>query len=126
MYLSFLEDLLANETYILCWKYKIHKFYFGYKHKIINVVFTISANHRYVVSLIPTHRMVYSIQFYMMTLSTNCGRSVVYYVENIKSTNFILGTNTKSTNLRIHELVIFNQSTKIDAHEEKNFHSIIN
>jgi hypothetical protein len=35
MYLrSFLEDLLANETYTLCWKYKIHKFYFGYKHKI--------------------------------------------------------------------------------------------
>ena len=40
--------------------------------------------------------------------------------------NFILGTNTKSTNLRIHELVIFNQSTIIDAHEEKYFHSIIN
>jgi hypothetical protein len=46
-----------------------------------------------------------------------------YYVENIKSTNFILGTNTKSTNLRIHELVIFNQSTNIHAHEEKYFHS---
>jgi hypothetical protein len=29
---------------------------------------------------------------------------LIYYVENIKSTNFILGTNTKSTNLRIHEL----------------------
>jgi hypothetical protein len=33
------------------------------------------------------------------------------YFENIKSTNFILGTvfvtNTKSKNLRIHELVIF-------------------
>jgi hypothetical protein len=38
-----------------------------------------------------------------------------YYVENIKSTNFILGTNTKSMNLRIHELVIFNQTTKIDT-----------
>jgi len=47
-----------------------------------------------------------------------------YYVENIKSTNFILGTNTKSTNIRIHELVIFNQTTKIDAHKEKYFHSI--
>jgi hypothetical protein len=46
-----------------------------------------------------------------------------YYVENIKSTNFILGTNTKSTNLRIHELVIFNQSMNIHAHEEKYFHS---
>jgi hypothetical protein len=34
-----------------------------------------------------------------------------------------LGTNTKSTNLRIHELVIFNQTMKIDAHEEKYFHS---
>jgi hypothetical protein len=34
-----------------------------------------------------------------------------------------LGTNTKSTNLRIHKLVIFNQATKIDAHEEKHFHS---
>ena len=32
--------------------------------------------------------------------------------------------NTKSTNLRIHELVIFNQSVKIDTHEEKSFHSI--
>jgi hypothetical protein len=41
---------------------------------------------------------------------------LIYYVENIKSTNFILGTNTKSTNLQIHELVIFNQTTKIDAH----------
>ena len=49
--------------------------------------------------------------------------SETYYVENIKSTNFILGTNTKSTNLRIHEIVIFNQTTKIDAHEEKYFHS---
>jgi len=49
---------------------------------------------------------------------------LIYYVENINSTNFILGTNTKSTNLRIHELVIFNQTTKIDAHEEKYFHSM--
>ena len=55
MYWSFLEDLLPNETDILCWKYT---FYFGYKHKI-------------------------------------------------------------------HELVIFNQTTKIDAHEEKYFHSIV-
>jgi hypothetical protein len=47
-----------------------------------------------------------------------------YYVENIKSTNFILGTNTKSTNLRIHELANFNQTMKIDTHEEKYFHSI--
>ena len=46
-----------------------------------------------------------------------------YYVENIKSTNFILGTNTKSTNLRIHEPVNFNQTTKIDTHKEKYFHS---
>ena len=50
---------------------------------------------------------------------------LINYVENIKSTNFILGTNTKSMNLRIHELVIFNQTTKIDAHEEKDFHSIL-
>jgi hypothetical protein len=28
-----------------------------------------------------------------------------YYVENIKYTNFSLGKNTKSTNLRIHEPV---------------------
>jgi hypothetical protein len=46
------------------------------------------------------------------------------YFEDIKSTNFILGTNTvtntKSKNLRIHELVIFSQTTKIDTHEEKN------
>jgi hypothetical protein len=26
-----------------------------------------------------------------------------YYVENIKSKNFILGINTKNTNLQIHE-----------------------
>jgi hypothetical protein len=26
-------------------------------------------------------------------------------------------------NLQIHELVIFNQTMKIDAHEEKYFHS---
>jgi hypothetical protein len=48
---------------------------------------------------------------------------LIYYVENIKFTNFILGTNTKSTNLQIHELVIFNQTMKIDADEEKYFHS---
>ena len=36
---------------------------------------------------------------------------------------FYLGTNTKSTKLRIHELVIFNQTTRSDAHEEKYFHS---
>ena len=35
-----------------------------------------------------------------------------------------MGTNTKSTNLRIHEFAIFNQTTKIDTHEEKYFHSI--
>ena len=35
-----------------------------------------------------------------------------------------MGKNTKSTNLQIHKLVIFNQTTKIDAHEEKYFHSI--
>ena len=45
-----------------------------------------------------------------------------YYVENIKSTNFILGTNTK-----IHKFTnpwIFNQTTKIDTHEEKYLYSI--
>ena len=36
---------------------------------------------------------------------------------------FYLGTNTKSTKIRIHELVIFNQTTRSDAHEEKYFHS---
>ena len=40
------------------------------------------------------------------------------YFENIKSTNFILGTvfvtNTKSKNLRIHELVIFTVYIKYD------------
>jgi len=41
-----------------------------------------------------------------------------------KINEFYFGTNTKSTNLRIHELEIFNQSTKIDTHEEKYFHSI--
>jgi hypothetical protein len=44
--------------------------------------------------------------------------SETYDVENIKSTNFILGTNTKST-----KLVTFNQTTKIDTQEEKYFHS---
>ena len=38
---------------------------------------------------------------------------------------FYFRTNTKSTNIRIHELVIFNQTTKIDTHEEKYFHSTI-
>jgi hypothetical protein len=55
--------------------------------------------------------------------------SETYYVENIKSTNFILVQPQnpriyKSTNLQIHELVIFNQTTKIDTHEEKYFHSM--
>ena len=48
-----------------------------------------------------------------------------YYVENIKYRNFILGTIIKSTNLRIHELVIFNQSMKIDAHKENYFYSTL-
>jgi hypothetical protein len=41
--------------------------------------------------------------------------SETYYVENIKSTN-----------LRIHEIVNFNQITKIHIHEEKYFHSNLN
>ena len=41
-----------------------------------------------------------------------------------KINKFYSGTNTKSTNLWIHELVIFNQTTKIDTHEEKYFHNI--
>jgi hypothetical protein len=41
-----------------------------------------------------------------------------------KIREFYFGTNTKSTNFWILELVIFNQTTKIDTHEEKNFHSI--
>jgi hypothetical protein len=56
--------------------------------------------------------------------ATHCNLLWIY-VENIKSTNFIFSINTKSTNLRIHELVIFNQTTKIDAHEEKYFHNIL-
>ena len=32
--LKFLEDFLPNETYILCWKYKIHKFIFNQTTKI--------------------------------------------------------------------------------------------
>jgi hypothetical protein len=36
-----------------------------------------------------------------------------FYVENIKATHFILGTNTKSTNLRIHELVILTKWQKL-------------
>ena len=51
--------------------------------------------------------------------------SETYYVKNIKSANCILGTNTKSTNLQNNELVIFNQTTKIDNHDEKYFHSIL-
>jgi hypothetical protein len=47
-----------------------------------------------------------------------------YYVENIKSTNLFWVQTPKSTNLRIHKLVIFNQITKIDTHEEKYFHSM--
>jgi hypothetical protein len=42
-----------------------------------------------------------------------------YYIENIKSTNFILGTYTKSMNIQIHELVTFQQTTKINTHEEQ-------
>ena len=59
-----------------------------------------------------------------LKLSRRFATNETYYVENIKYTNFILGTNTKSTNLRIHELVNFNQTTKIDTHEEKYFHSM--
>ena len=41
-----------------------------------------------------------------------------------KINEFYFGTNTKSTNLRIPELAIFNQTTKIDIHKEKYFHSM--
>ena len=41
----------------------------------------------------------------------------------IENNELYFGTNTKSMNLQIHELVIFNQTTKIDTHEEKYFHS---
>ena len=50
--------------------------------------------------------------------------SETYYVGKYKINKFYFGTNTKSTKLRIHELVIFNQTTKIDTHEEKYFHTI--
>jgi hypothetical protein len=43
-----------------------------------------------------------------------------------KINEFYFGTNTKFTNLWINKLVIFNQTTKIDTHEEKYFHSISN
>ena len=42
-----------------------------------------------------------------------------------KINKFYFGTNTKSTNLQTHELVIFNQTMKIDTHEEKYFHSMM-
>jgi hypothetical protein len=38
-----------------------------------------------------------------------------------KINEFYFGTNTKFTNLWINKLVIFNQTTKIDTHEEKYF-----
>jgi hypothetical protein len=43
------------------------------------------------------------------------------YVENIKSTNFILGTNTKIHEFTNPRTLIFNQTTEIDTHEEKYF-----
>ena len=51
--------------------------------------------------------------------------NAIYYVEHIELTNFILSTNTKSMNLWIQELIIYNQTTKIDNHEEKYFHSCL-
>jgi hypothetical protein len=59
----------------------------------------------------------------VLKLSRSFDSSETCYVEMIKSTNFIL-VHTKSMNLQIHELVLFNQTTKIDTHEEKYFHSI--
>ena len=41
-----------------------------------------------------------------------------------KFNELCFGTSTNSTNLRIHELVIFSKTTKIDTHDEKYFHSI--
>ena len=40
-----------------------------------------------------------------------------------KINKFYFDTNTKSTNLQIHELVTISQTMKIDTHEEKYFHS---
>jgi hypothetical protein len=52
--------------------------------------------------------------------------SETYYVENIKLNQQILfWYKHKITNIQIHELVIFNQTTKIDTHKVKYFHSMI-
>jgi hypothetical protein len=48
---------------------------------------------------------------------------MIFYFLFSSSTKYYFGTNTKSTKLRIHKLVIFNQTTKIDTNEEKYFHS---
>jgi len=58
----------------------------------------------------------------VLKLSRSFDTSETFYVENIKSTNLIL-VEHKIPNIRIHELVLFNQTTKIDTNEEKNLHS---
>jgi hypothetical protein len=60
----------------------------------------------------------------ILKLSRNFDTQQNLLCSKYKISKFYFGTNTKSTNLRIHELVIFNQTTKIDAHEETYFHSI--
>ena len=57
-----------------------------------------------------------------MKLSRSFDTSETCYVENIKSTNFIL---VQIQNPRIYELALFNQTTKIDTHKEKYFQSIL-
>ena len=54
-----------------------------------------------------------------VNITNKCG-----LVKNWNESEF--GNTLFGTNLRIHELVIFNQITKIDTHEEKYFHSIRN
>ena len=59
----------------------------------------------------------------VLKLSPSFHTSEACYVENINE--IVFGTNTKSTNVRIHELLLFNQTTKIDTQKEKYFHSIL-
>jgi hypothetical protein len=45
----------------------------------------------------------------------------MYYVENITSTSFILGTNRKCMNLRIHELAILSKPRKLMPTKKSTF-----
>jgi hypothetical protein len=106
---------------LLCWKYKINKFYFGTNTKSTNLT------KKKMNTLISTfHFRLHNSMAHLsnaLKFSRSFDTQWNLSCSKYKFNKCYFGTNTKFTNLWIHELVIFNQTTKIDTHKEKYFNS---